>query len=164
MFKKLFSKSENNTKLSLIAPLDGEVLSLEEVPDPVFAEKMMGDGMAIKPSSSTVHSPIQGKVMQVFPTKHAIGLQAENGAEILIHIGLETVNLKGEGFEVFVKEGDSVKVGDKLVQFDMQIIEQKAASTITPIIITNTADMGEIKKTEKKQVVAGQDEVMVVDK
>ncbi|MYL47712.1 PTS glucose transporter subunit IIA [Virgibacillus halodenitrificans] len=164
MFKKLFSKTDNNTKLFLIAPLDGEVLSLEEVPDPVFAEKMMGDGMAIKPSGSTVYSPIQGKVMQVFPTKHAIGLQAENGAEILIHIGLETVNLKGEGFEVFVKEGDSVKVGDKLVQFDKQIIEQKAASTITPIIITNTADMGEIKKTEKKQVVAGQDEVMVVDK
>ncbi|MFP3490142.1 PTS glucose transporter subunit IIA, partial [Staphylococcus sp. SIMBA_130] len=85
------------------------------VPDPVFSEKMMGDGVAIKPTNGEVVSPVIGEIIQVFPTKHAVGIRAENGAEIFIHIGLETVSLDGEGFTSYVGEGDQVKQGDKLI-------------------------------------------------
>jgi PTS system glucose-specific IIA component len=139
MFKKLFGRKEEPVKtLQLMAPVSGNAVPLERVPDPVFAEKMMGDGVAIEPSEGLVVSPVDGEIMQVFPTKHAIGIRAKNGAEILIHIGLETVSLNGEGFQTFISEGDKVKTGDKLVAFDMDIIKEKAKSTVTPIIITNT--------------------------
>ncbi|TCN23151.1 PTS sugar transporter subunit IIA [Mesobacillus foraminis] len=139
MFKKLFGKKEEPVKtIQLNAPLSGTAVPLERVPDPVFAEKMMGDGLAIEPSEGLVVSPVDGEIMQVFPTKHAIGIRAKNGAEILIHIGLETVSLNGEGFQTYISEGDKVKTGDKLVAFDMEIIKEKAKSTVTPIIITNT--------------------------
>jgi sugar PTS system EIIA component len=139
MFKKLFGKKEEPIKtIQLLAPMTGTAVNLNAVPDPVFSEKMMGDGLAIEPSDGIVVSPVDGEIMQIFPTKHAVGIRANNGAEILIHIGLETVSLKGEGFETHVKQGDSVKAGDKLVTFDMAVINEKAKSTVTPIIITNT--------------------------
>ncbi|KKK37685.1 PTS glucose transporter subunit IIA [Mesobacillus campisalis] len=139
MFKKLFGKKEEPVKtIQLLAPLSGTAVDLETVPDPVFAEKMMGDGFAIEPTEGMAVSPVDGEIMQVFPTKHAIGIRAKNGAEILIHIGLETVSLNGEGFETFVSEGDKVKAGDKLVSFDLDIIRAKAKSIVTPVIITNT--------------------------
>src|SRR5699024_6981164 len=89
-------------------PVDGKLVSLEEVPDPVFSEKMMGDGIAVRPTSDEVLSPCDGKIVQVFPTKHAVGIQTANGADVLIHVGLETVELNGEGFTSFVDEGDQV--------------------------------------------------------
>lgn len=139
MFKKLFGKKEEPVKtIQILAPLSGNAVNLASVPDPVFSEKMMGDGLAIEPSEGIVVSPVDGEIMQIFPTKHAVGIRAKNGAEILIHIGLETVSLKGEGFETHVQQGDSVKAGDKLVSFDMATISEKAKSTVTPIIITNT--------------------------
>lgn len=139
MFKKLFGKKEEPVKtIQILAPLSGNAVNLASVPDPVFSEKMMGDGIAIEPSEGIVVSPVDGEIMQIFPTKHAVGIRAKNGAEILIHIGLETVSLKGEGFETYVHQGDSVKAGDKLVSFDMATISEKAKSTVTPIIITNT--------------------------
>lgn len=139
MFKKLFGKKEEPVKtIQIYAPLSGNAVNLAAVPDPVFSEKMMGDGIAIEPSEGIVVSPVDGEIMQIFPTKHAVGIRAKNGAEILIHIGLETVSLKGEGFETHVQQGDAVKAGDKLVTFDMATINEKAKSTVTPIIITNT--------------------------
>ncbi|HAQ06253.1 MAG TPA: PTS glucose transporter subunit IIA [Bacillus bacterium] len=139
MFKKLFGKKEEPVKtIQMVAPLSGTAVSLSKVPDPVFSEKMMGDGIAIEPSDGIVAAPVDGEIIQVFPTKHAVGIRAKNGAEILIHIGLETVSLQGEGFETHVKQGDTVKAGDKLVSFDIETISEKAKSTITPIIITNT--------------------------
>ncbi|UOQ43277.1 N-acetylglucosamine-specific PTS transporter subunit IIBC [Halobacillus salinarum] len=118
-------------------PVTGKVLKLEEVPDQVFAEGMMGPGFAIKPEQETFTSPVNGKVIQVFPTKHAIGLVLENGLEILIHIGLDTVKLKGEGFETLVEEGQSVKQGEPLIRADLKEIERKVPSVITPVIFTN---------------------------
>src|SRR5699024_7921232 len=135
-----------------------------DVPDAVFTKKMMGDGLAIKPNNGTVDSPVQGKIMQVFPKKHAIGIQAENGTEILLHIGLETVNLNGEGFTTNSEEGDNVIVGDALVTFEKEIIEEKAKSTITPVIITNTAEMKEIQMKDPQSVQAVQDEIIFVSK
>ncbi|MCM3398681.1 PTS glucose transporter subunit IIA [Oceanobacillus profundus] len=164
MFGKLFKKKEEVTDVSINAPVSGEVVALEEVPDPVFSEKMMGDGVAIKPTNGEVVSPVIGEIIQVFPTKHAVGIRAENGAEILIHIGLETVSLDGEGFTSYVGEGDQVKQGDKLIHFDMDIIREKAKSTVTPIIITNTDDMSNIEAKTIKEVIAGQDEILQVTK
>lgn len=163
MFKKLFGKQEPaNKTISIYAPMTGEVKELEEVPDPVFAEKMMGDGLAIDPTRGEVVSPVDGEIMQVFPTKHAIGIKAENGAEILIHIGLETVGMKGEGFTTFISEGDKVKRGDKLVDFDLALVSEKAKSTITPIIITNGDEVETINKKPNAASNAGESLIMEV--
>lgn len=164
MLGKLFTKKEERQDVSILAPVSGELLSLEEVPDPVFSQKMMGDGIAIRPSNGEIVSPVDGKIIQLFPTKHAIGLVAENGVEILIHIGLETVELEGEGFTAYTREGDKVKQGDKLIGFNEIIIKEKAKSTITPVIITNTDDVSEIRLSDKHQVVAGEDEIVHVIK
>ncbi|MFD1067479.1 PTS sugar transporter subunit IIA [Oceanobacillus locisalsi] len=161
MFGKLFKKKENQ-EIELYAPVDGEVIPLEEVPDPVFSEKMMGDGIAIKPSGGNIVSPVDGEIVQAFPTKHAVGIKAGNGAEILIHIGLETVSLDGEGFTMHVKEGDKVKKGDALVDVDLAVVGEKAASTVTPVLITNMNDMEALQKPEIQQVSASEDVVITV--
>lgn len=163
MLGRLFKKQEVK-EISLVTPMSGEVISLEEVPDPVFSQKMMGDGIAVIPTDGTVVSPVNGEIIQVFPTKHAIGILGDNGAQILIHIGIETVSLQGEGFTVNVAKGDRVKQGDPLMQVDLNIIEEKASSAITPIIITNSDEMSEIEKKSEKQVKAGEQEILFVRK
>ncbi|PLT34963.1 PTS glucose transporter subunit IIA [Bacillus sp. V5-8f] len=154
MFKKLFGKKAEEEVIT--APITGKLVQLEDVPDPVFSEKMMGDGLAIEPAEGVVVAPVNARVLQVFPTKHAVGLETNNGIEILIHIGLETVTLNGEGFESFVKEGDKVKQGDKLISFDLDIIREKAKSTVTPIILTNGEKAESFKKTTETLLTRGQ--------
>lgn len=129
------------------APLTGEVTPLSEVPDQVFSEKMMGDGIAIKPSQGEVRAPFNGKIQMIFPTKHAIGLVSDSGLELLIHIGLDTVKLNGEGFTLHVEEGQEVKQGDLLINFDLDYIRNHAKSDITPIIVTQ----GNITNLDFKQ-------------
>ncbi|HDE0411598.1 TPA: PTS transporter subunit IIABC [Staphylococcus aureus] len=129
------------------APLTGEVTPLSEVPDQVFSEKMMGDGIAIKPSQGEVRAPFNGKVQMIFPTKHAIGLVSDSGLELLIHIGLDTVKLNGEGFTLHVEEGQEVTQGDLLINFDLDYIRNHAKSDITPIIVTQ----GNITNLDFKQ-------------
>lgn len=102
----------------------GEVISLSEVPDPVFAQKMMGDGIAVIPKDGKVVSPVKGQIIQVFPTKHAIGIRTKHGLEVLIHVGLDTVELNGEGYEVTVSEGQKVKIGDPIMNVDIEFIEK----------------------------------------
>jgi glucose PTS system EIICBA or EIICB component len=135
-----------------VIPMSGTLRALEDVPDIVFSGKMMGDGFAIEPIDGTVVSPINGRVINVFPTKHAIGLQADNGREILIHIGLETVNLKGTGLEVFVEEGEQIAVGQKLVKADLAKIEPLVPSMITPIVFTNLGAAEKVVFPEGEQV------------
>lgn len=125
------------------APLTGEIKSITDVPDPVFSQKMMGDGFAIEPTEGIVESPVDGEIVQVFHTKHAVGIKSNEGVEVLIHVGLETVSLKGEGFEAHVSEGQKVNKGDKLLTFDLNYIKENAKSTITPVVITNGADIAE---------------------
>lgn len=119
------------------SPVKGKIVDISEVPDPVFAEKMMGEGVAILPESDIICSPIKGSVLQVFETKHAVALKSDEDLEIIIHIGLETVNLKGEGFEVLVKEGDEINIGTELVKIDLQFLKNKGINPITPIIVVN---------------------------
>ncbi|ADU30037.1 PTS sugar transporter subunit IIA [Evansella cellulosilytica] len=169
MFKKLFSKQKNNVQMpdangedTIFSPLNGKVVSLSQVPDPTFSQKMMGDGVAIMPSDGTVVSPVIGEIIQVFPTKHAIGIKTVNGVEVLIHIGLETVNLNGEGFTAFVKQGDKVAKGEKLISFDLDIINEKASSTITPIVITNGELVKSLKNEENGDVIAGKSLILTI--
>jgi PTS system N-acetylglucosamine-specific IIC component len=118
-------------------PIDGKIIPLTEVPDQVFAQGMMGQGFAIAPTGNTVYSPIDGKIVSIFPTKHAIGLVTDTGVEILIHVGVDTVKLKGQGFEQLAEDGQVVKRGDALLKIDLAYIEANAPSSIIPIIFTN---------------------------
>lgn len=145
MFKKLFSKNEEPKTIKLKAHASGNIVQLGDIPDPVFAKKMMGDGVAIEPIEGKIVAPADSEVIQVFPTKHAVGLKSTNGVEILIHVGLETVSMNGEGFEVHVSEGEKVKTGDVLLTFDRDLINRKAKSSVTPMIITNMDMMNNIE-------------------
>lgn len=130
-FKK---KKEDKGILSLT---NGELLELKDVPDEVFSQKMMGDGFAIKSTDGVILSPVDGTVQMVFETKHAIGLVTKDNLEVLIHLGIDTVKLNGEGFEVFVKPGDEVVAGQKLIKMDVDFIKANAKSDISPVLFTN---------------------------
>lgn len=142
----MFKFLKKNKEIELISPMTGDIIPLEEVPDPVFSEKMMGDGIAIEPSEGKVLSPIDGKIATIFPTNHAIGLVNKEGLEILIHIGIDTVELKGEGFTRIAEEGEGVKKGDLLMEVDLEKLKEGGKPTVTPIIITN---MDKVEKIEK---------------
>lgn len=157
MLSKLFKKS----KLEILAPLNGEVVPLEKVPDPVFSQKMMGEGIAIMPTSGKVHAPIDGTVVLVADTKHAVGLKSNDGTEILIHVGLETVNLKGEGFTTLVNAGDKISVGQPLIEVDWVYIQEHATSMITPIIITNSDDKI-VETHDDKESIVGETVLLTV--
>jgi PTS system D-glucosamine-specific IIC component len=130
--------------MQLAVPMAGKVVPISEVPDKMFAEKMMGDGFAIDPSEAdgkiTVTAPAAGTIVNLFPTKHAIGLQADNGKEILIHVGIDTVNLKGKGFEALIEQGQTVDAGQPLLEVDLGVVKNEATSSVTPIVFTNLAD------------------------
>ncbi|MDO4778193.1 MAG: glucose PTS transporter subunit IIA [Tissierellia bacterium] len=134
---------------TVYTPIKGKLVRLENLKDEAFASKMMGDGIAIEPEEGVVYSPVNGEVALVFGTKHAVGLKSDAGAEILIHFGMDTVNLKGEGFEAFVSTGDKVKVGQKLLEVDLNLVKDKGYLATTPIIVTNSQDYGSIKLTDK---------------
>jgi glucose PTS system EIICBA or EIICB component len=119
------------------SPISGRVLSLSEVPDATFSQKLLGDGFAVMPSEGVVFAPVAGKIETLFPTLHAIGLKSRSGVELLIHVGVDTVQMKGEGFKAFVKQGDWVEPGQKLLEFDMELVRKKAKSLATPILVTN---------------------------
>jgi PTS system N-acetylglucosamine-specific IIC component len=136
---------QTNAHTEFVLPFEGVVKPLSEVEDQVFSQKMMGDGFAIEPIEGTLVSPIDGEVMTVFPTKHAIGLKTVEGIEILIHVGLDTVNLKGEGFEALVQEGDSVQQGTPLLQVDVEYVKKHAPSIVTPVVFTNLPEGKEVK-------------------
>ncbi|KFI03210.1 glucose-specific PTS transporter subunit IIBC [Bacillus spizizenii] len=125
---------------TFIYPLKGETVSLTDVPDQVFSKKMMGEGFAIDPSEGKVVAPADGEIVSIFPTKHAIGFMSAGGTEILIHVGIDTVKLNGEGFKAHVTSGQAVKQGELLLTFDLDYIKQHAASAVTPVIFTNVSE------------------------
>lgn len=160
MLKKLFKKQRN---LSIIAPVNGDLLPIDNVPDPVFSDKLMGNGIAIDPSDGNVYSPIDGEVILIPPTKHAIGLRTKDGTEILIHIGLDTVSLNGKGFKPIVEVGDKVSIGQKLAEFQLDYIRTHAKAAITPIVITNDSEGNrEYSFTESRVAVAGKTVILTV--
>ena len=134
--------------VTITSPLAGEVKELSQATDPVFAQGLMGRGVVIVPSQGELVSPVNGRVTVFFPTKHAIGILSDEGVEILMHIGMDTVNLEGKGFEGYVSQGDKVKAGDKLISFDIDMIKKAGYVTETPVIITNS-DSYQVEELEQ---------------
>lgn len=132
------------TALDICAPVEGEIKPLSAVNDPTFAQEIMGKGVAIYPSNGTFVSPVKGTIQMIFDTKHAIGIKSEEGVEILIHVGLDTVNLKGEHFETLVNVHDKVEIGTPLLKVDLEAIQKAGYDIITPMIITNTIEYNDI--------------------
>ncbi|MGN8647530.1 PTS sugar transporter subunit IIA [Gracilibacillus sp. HCP3S3_G5_1] len=162
MLKNLFKKKEANT--DLIAPLAGKVIPLDQVPDQVFSKKMMGEGVAIEPVDKQVVSPIDGEVVDVFKTKHAISFKTDGGAEILIHMGLDTVELDGKGFDIQVVNGQKVKKGDPLATFDIAAVTAEGYKTVTPIILLNGEEFEMTNIASEQDVVAGEDVLFHIEK
>lgn len=129
---------------SLVAPITGQIVPLSEVDDPIFAEEMMGQGIAIKPSDTTVYAPSDGIISMVTPSKHAIGITTADGIEMLIHVGLDTVKMDGQGFKLLVAENDNVSKNQPLLEFDKKLIEDSGYTSIVPFIITNSSEFSEI--------------------
>nr|WP_321303521.1 beta-glucoside-specific PTS transporter subunit IIABC [uncultured Trichococcus sp.] len=150
------------TQDSIVAPMAGQVVPLSEVDDPIFAQAILGQGVAIMPTDGVIKSPINGEIVTIFETKHAIGLRTDEGIEILIHIGLDTVQLKGQHFKQLAQAGQRVTVGTPIVEADLEAIKAAGYDIITPIVITNTTDFSEILSTGEDQVNAGDSIIKVI--
>lgn len=155
--------NNQNIELSLIAPITGETLALENVPDTVFANRIIGDGIAIIPSDNKVYAPADGIVSMVTPSKHAIGITTNDGLDVLIHVGIDTVSLNGEGFTLHVNEKDLVKCGDLLIEFDIENINKHSLSTITPVLITNFDEFSALHLTEQQHVISHETTLLTVN-
>ena len=139
MLSKLKSMFLSEIKqLEIAAALEGESVELIEVNDPAFSEEMFGKGMAIRPISGKVVAPVSGVVTQMFDTGHAVSITSDDGIEVLIHVGIDTVKLRGEFFTPLVKNGDKIEVGSELIQFDLEAIKTAGYDTVTPIVVCNT--------------------------
>jgi phosphocarrier protein FPr/phosphocarrier protein len=147
--------SISQARLILRCPLSGWVASLDEAPDPVFAQRMLGDGVLIDPLGSELCAPCDGEIISIAASKHAIAIRADNGAEVIMHVGIDTVSLAGEGFELLVTQGARVKAGAPLLKFDLDLLARKAKSLVTPVIVTN-GDQFELMNLQMgREVVVG---------
>ena len=159
---KVPAPSITNERVVLSSPLAGRVVPLNEVKDQVFSSGAMGKGIAIDPANGTLVAPSDGTITTLFPTGHAIGLTTTDGVEILMHIGMDTVELEGKGFEIFVKQEDQVKKGDLLVKFDLSLIKEAGYSTVTPIVVTNTPNYLDVLDMNQEDVLQGEDFLAIV--
>lgn len=134
-FDKLFgSKSNKTVEVEIYAPLSGDIVNIEDVPDVVFSEKIVGDGIAIRPTGNKLVAPVDGVVGKIFETNHAFSMESTDGVELFVHFGIDTVELKGEGFRRVAEEGQTVKRGDTIIELDLELLETKAKSVLTPEI------------------------------
>ncbi|MGV6982632.1 beta-glucoside-specific PTS transporter subunit IIABC [Bacillus pumilus] len=154
--------SKQTSPFEVQAPMSGKVIPLSEVNDSVFSSEMMGKGVAILPDKGVVQAPFSGKVVTVTPTKHAIGLVSDDGIELLIHVGIDTVSLNGQFFDVLVKEGDEMKTGDHLLSFDIEGIQSNHLDVVTPIIVTNSTQYLDVIHTGDAHVTAGQNKLLML--
>ena len=145
----------------VFSPVDGQVVALESVPDEVFSQKMVGDGVAVIPVSNLFTAPIDGVVSKIFSTNHAYSIKSAKDLEVMVHIGLETVALEGQGFTRVAEEGDMVKAGDVIIEADLSYIREHGKDIITPIIITDGSDVNTIEKNNMA-IVKSQDKIMEV--
>jgi PTS system beta-glucosides-specific IIC component len=154
-----------NLSLDVAPPLTGKVIPLKEVPDATFSEELVGKGVAIIPEEGVVYAPFSGKVMMTTPTNHAIGIISDDGVELLIHVGLETVSLNGKGFELVVQDGKKFNAGDKLLSFDLEMLKQEEnVSLITPIVVTNASQFLDVISTGNGQVTASEGKLLMLIK
>lgn len=155
--------SKKNKESRILAPMSGTVIPLSEVPDEAFSEKMLGDGVAIFPDSGDVFSPVDGTIEDITDTLHAFCIRDDNGTDILLHIGINTVNLKGEGFEVFVSAGDRVTAGQPIARVDLDSLKKHGLPFHTPVLLTEPEGY-EIKRVESDFVKGGEDQLFTYKK
>lgn len=156
LFDKLFKGSD----IEISSPVNGELVPIETVSDPTFAQEMIGKGVAIQPSEGKFYAPADGKLMALFPTGHAYAMTTKDGAEVLVHIGIDTVKLGGEHYTIHAKQGDDVKKGDLIVEVDLEGVKNAGFEIVTPVIISNS---GKFSKMEKKSgVVSAGDTVILL--
>ena len=157
----IVAASENEEKLNpstkLVSPLNGDVKPLSEIKDEVFSSGAMGQGVAIEPNEGVLHAPADGKIALVFPTGHAVGINTTDGAEVLMHIGMDTVNLQGKGFKTLVQKGQEVKAGDPLVEFNIKDIKAAGYEVTTPVVVTNSKKYESVNQVANGAVKVGQE-------
>ncbi|PHM27323.1 MULTISPECIES: PTS glucose transporter subunit IIA [Xenorhabdus] len=162
--KSLVSDDKKNSgSIEIIAPLSGEIVNIEDVPDVVFAEKIVGDGIAIKPTGNKIVSPVDGTIGKIFETNHAFSIESDSGIELFVHFGIDTVELKGEGFKRIAEEGQRVQKGDLVLEFDLAFLEERAKSTLTPVVISNMDEIKELSKLNGA-VTVGESVIMRIKK
>ncbi|WMY96668.1 MAG: PTS glucose transporter subunit IIA [Arsenophonus sp.] len=160
---KLFTSENKNNMINIIAPISGQIIHIEDVPDVVFSEKIVGDGIAVNPSGDKIVAPINGTISKIFETNHAFSMKSKSGIELFVHFGIDTINLKGEGFSRIAKEGKKVKIGDLILKIDLLLLQKKAKSVLTPIIISNMDEIKELKKSSGP-IIAGETIIMKIIK
>lgn len=161
---KIKETENDKTSIDIMAPMTGKVVPLSEVPDATFADGLVGKGAAIIPSLGIVKSPFKGKITSIIPTKHAIGLTSDEGLELLIHIGIDTVNLNGDGFTLKVNADEKINVGDELIEFDMELIKASGLSLISPVVVTNIDKFSNVEITLNKHVSSCKEKLLIASK
>lgn len=152
IFKKIFGKKEETVEkknvIEIYAPIHGKIIDLSEIPDEAFAQKMIGDGVGIEPTKNgdTIYAPVNTDDVGIFETNHAVSCETKEGIELIVHFGIDTVKLNGQGFERIATEGEAVKIGDALIKYDLGYIKSNAKSHKTPVIISN---MDEVESIER---------------
>ena len=160
--KKLVGDEQGSTEgVKIFAPVSGEIVNIEDVPDVVFAEKIVGDGIAIHPTGNRMVAPCDGTIGKIFETNHAFSIESVEGIELFVHFGIDTVELKGEGFRRIAQEGQAVKCGDTIIEFDLPLLETKAKSVLTPVVISNMDDIKGLDK-QKGKVTLGEDPILQI--
>lgn len=148
--------------IPILAPVSGEIVPIEKVPDVVFAEKIVGDGIAILPQGEQILAPIDGTIGKIFETNHAFSIESPQGLELFVHFGVGTVELRGNGFTRLAEEGQQVSAGDPILAFDLSYLREHADSLLTPVVLANMEDIKYLEKAQGK-VTAGKDVIFTVE-
>ncbi len=159
----LFNKLKKEIDLNIYSPIEGKCIDISDTKDEVFSQKMMGDGVAVIPKGNVVYAPCDGELTMIFPTKHAFGITMSNGVEILIHIGVDTVDLNGKGFKSFMVKGDKVKHGEKIVEFDEAYLSKEDLDMTVMTIIANNNSC-KFSKIKLNKEVSKMDKVLILEK
>ncbi len=152
----MFGIIKKQKEIAVYSPMDGVAIPLSNVPDEAFSEKILGDGAAVIPSNGNVYSPVDGEIMDITDTKHALCITTDEGTELLLHIGIDTVKLKGEGFNLKIASGDKVKAGTKIAEIDLQVLEKNNIPRHTPVILTESENY-KITQVHEGKVQGGRD-------
>ncbi|QLE85445.1 PTS glucose transporter subunit IIA [Shewanella sp. Scap07] len=147
--------------IEVYAPVSGEIVAIEKVPDVVFAEKIVGDGIAIAPKGHQILAPVDGTIGKIFETNHAFSIESPHGLELFVHFGVGTVELRGNGFTRLAEEGQTVKVGDPILEFDLNYLKDQVESLLTPVVLANMEDIKELEK-HQGTIEAGKDIIFSV--
>lgn len=160
--KKQENLKEKNGEEKIYSPVSGEVIPLSEVPDETFAEGMIGPGIAVISSADEVYSPVEGEVTAIFPTMHAIGIKSHTGAELLLHLGIDTVMLEGKYYKAYVKNGDRVKIGDLLISYDRNAIREAGYDPVLMLIVTELENSKKLEFTHNGEIKKGEEIISIL--